>query len=444
MDKREICEEMKMSYDELLRYLLNKYGGAICDYFYTPDCRSKNRKVTRTKEGIYCHHMDEDKGVNLGKTSDACRQPFEWQKKERLVYCNALEHLILHMKIAIVRQKDLLETSSEIGRFFNTGGIYQISHEINDMYMQDGTTISWKKRCFGEIANNYGDYIELISAFMHYIEKNYLGEKKDASLLRTGNTVHFPDGDFKILGLSDKHDKLTLKLPTGNKTFYTRDMPGLKYADCIDLECRDIASGFEEFYESIYNDIINCPQSESVNSYTEAFSVDFKGHGFAQFADINLGEDFGSKNADIYIAKALPMFCKSDYSILNKQPIFWKGKKIPQEAKNAFYIVRIKAQFNIKSGEKPFIRYREYDLMRRKMIEDITESNNLRDEGYIVLSTSDVYDKKTGQYYSKYYNMNGKLVDADVILSLGRDDYKLFHSFYDISKEVILDGCYFL
>ena len=109
MDRTEIYKELQMTYDELQQYLIEKYGGAVCAYFATPECKSKSKKISRTGEGLYCHHMDEDKGGNLSDPVGAINQPFEWQKKERLVYCNVLEHLILHIKIAVLRQKDVLE-----------------------------------------------------------------------------------------------------------------------------------------------------------------------------------------------------------------------------------------------------------------------------------------------------------------------------------------------
>ena len=179
MNRKEFKDELKMTYGELQSYLIQKYGGAKCDYFVNPECKSKNKKVSRTSEGLYCHHMDEDKGGNLGNPPQAKMQPFEWQKKERLVYCNILEHLILHMKIAVLRQKNMLETPQEIADFFTTGGIFMICDEINDMFMNDGTKVAWKKRCFEEIKENYEDYILLIKSFMNYIETDYKGNKME-------------------------------------------------------------------------------------------------------------------------------------------------------------------------------------------------------------------------------------------------------------------------
>lgn len=145
MNRAEIEIELKMPYEELSSYLIKKYGGALYDYFYTPECKSKNKKVTRTSEGLYCHHIDEDKGGRLSDSSSAIRQPFEWQRKERLVYCNILEHLILHIKIAVLRQKVPLKRPDDISGFFTTGGIYTICADINDMFIRNGTSITWKK-----------------------------------------------------------------------------------------------------------------------------------------------------------------------------------------------------------------------------------------------------------------------------------------------------------
>ena len=77
----------------------------------------------------------------------AKKQPFEWHKKARLLYCNILEHLILHIKIAVLSQKNYLETLREVDNFFSTGRIFMMCMEINDMFMNNGTKAAWTKRC---------------------------------------------------------------------------------------------------------------------------------------------------------------------------------------------------------------------------------------------------------------------------------------------------------
>ena len=45
MNHEEIVKEVKMTYYELLDYLLEKYGSAKYDYFTKPECKYKNKKV---------------------------------------------------------------------------------------------------------------------------------------------------------------------------------------------------------------------------------------------------------------------------------------------------------------------------------------------------------------------------------------------------------------
>lgn len=53
---------MEMNYDEFVSYLLKKYGPAKYDYFTNATCKTKSKRISRTKEGLFCHHIDEDKG----------------------------------------------------------------------------------------------------------------------------------------------------------------------------------------------------------------------------------------------------------------------------------------------------------------------------------------------------------------------------------------------
>ena len=92
---------MTYNYDELVQFLLKKYGPAKYDYFMNELCSSKNKKVTRTSEGLYCHHIDEDKEIMLSNDTLARRCPFAYQKADRLVYCNILEHFLLHILVQL-------------------------------------------------------------------------------------------------------------------------------------------------------------------------------------------------------------------------------------------------------------------------------------------------------------------------------------------------------
>src|SRR5699024_4040090 len=101
---------LEYSYDEVVRYLLNKYGPVSDDYFrensYKRFLKGQIQNITkgkfaRGKEGLFTHHIDEYIIIKLSDSNflKEHRIPFRYQKKERLVYCDLIEHAILHILI---------------------------------------------------------------------------------------------------------------------------------------------------------------------------------------------------------------------------------------------------------------------------------------------------------------------------------------------------------
>ena len=256
MTEKEIYNEMKMSYADLCAYLIKKYGGAISDYFCTPECKSKSKKVSRTHEGLQCHHMDEDKGFCLSNSSCAKSQPFEWQKKERLVYCNMLEHLMLHMKLGVL-----------------TSGVYFLCQVINDMFMNNGMTVLWRKRCFEEIRDNYNEYIVLLKTITSYIDTTYRGKKPRP--LVPGYILHIAGCDCEVITISESKNEVLLKLPSGRiKIFPTTTSNQLGNMDCVDSTIRKLSRGYDLFYEKIYEDIKKPHDTRIIDEYCLFLSGD--------------------------------------------------------------------------------------------------------------------------------------------------------------------------
>ncbi|PTJ64190.1 hypothetical protein [Staphylococcus saprophyticus] len=102
---------LNMSYDEVI-ILLNKQYGEVTDNYYKEKSYNKflngeiksisKGKFSKTKEGLYCHHVFENKYDNLSNADfiNHYKYTFDYQKKENLVYCDLFEHLILHTLIA--------------------------------------------------------------------------------------------------------------------------------------------------------------------------------------------------------------------------------------------------------------------------------------------------------------------------------------------------------
>lgn len=162
---------------ELCKYLQQKYGLPPCDYYHTPECKSKNSKVTRTSDGLFCHHIFEDRYGNVGEKHLAARHPFEAQKKENLAYCNYIEHLILHLKIN-VNAASYFEYPTEVKKFFNSLGFFWIAEDINYLYKNEGSDQKWKNNCYKAIENDFKDYVDILQGALYFIDASYVGSKK--------------------------------------------------------------------------------------------------------------------------------------------------------------------------------------------------------------------------------------------------------------------------
>ena len=114
--------------------LLKRYGSVPNDYYINEACLTKSGN-TRTYEGLVIHHIDEDKEAGLSsmwKYRNPFSMPEEYQKADRLVYCNLVEHLLLHMKIL---EKELTRIVPErrVDNVVSVKGFALIAKNINDL-----------------------------------------------------------------------------------------------------------------------------------------------------------------------------------------------------------------------------------------------------------------------------------------------------------------------
>lgn len=169
MDGTSYYESMlKTNYQDIVSALLKKYGSAKHNYFKDTACKIKNPLVTRTNEGLFCHHIDEDKAIMLCNDKFAVNNPFEYQKADRLVYCNLLEHLLLHVKIAENPSPDANENELPgIG-----GAINFICKDLNDIYSGKEFSDEWRKNVADKVKDNFDDYIIILRYLWYIVEKN--------------------------------------------------------------------------------------------------------------------------------------------------------------------------------------------------------------------------------------------------------------------------------
>lgn len=168
MNMSEYLTVKDFSYLEYCDYLQNKYGIGLDDYMtksYNPKAKCK-----RTKEGLLAHHKKEDTMILLSTKEVAMMCPFEWQLRENIVYCDYLEHLLLHILIC----KYPSDEKVDIVKVGFGGVVNFIVPELNDLYSGWETGQAWRKNCHNKVKNDKDVYMQLLKQFIE-------NEKDDAN-----------------------------------------------------------------------------------------------------------------------------------------------------------------------------------------------------------------------------------------------------------------------
>lgn len=122
---------------------------------------NKNKKVTRTKEGLLAHHKFEDHAIMLSTREYAMNNPYEWQLAQNIVYCDYLEHLFLHILICEYPAED-----RNIFEAVGVGGVVNfIVPELNDLYSGWITNQAWRKACHNVVIDDKNVYLALLKRF---------------------------------------------------------------------------------------------------------------------------------------------------------------------------------------------------------------------------------------------------------------------------------------
>lgn len=178
----DYLEKLQMSYLEYVDYLLKKYGPAKFNYFsetayqdFKKGLRKspgKNARISRTSEGLYCHHIDEDKQIMIS-TDGAIVQfdiPYDYQTKDRLVYCNLIEHAILHILISIEQQNE-----NGNNQRLGIGGYVNFIRPTLIDWLVNGNVpnLQWQRNCYEAIKLSESESNILIQGLDNYLVNNY-------------------------------------------------------------------------------------------------------------------------------------------------------------------------------------------------------------------------------------------------------------------------------
>ncbi len=171
-----------MTYESYCDFLQAKYGIGRADYM--TKSFNKNQKVSRTSEGLIAHHKAEDKMIMLSTKAVAEMCPYEWQQKENIVYCDYLEHLLLHVLICKYPSQARIPIA-DVG----IGGVINfIVPELNDLYSGWITNQSWRMKCHSKVIEDKAVYLEILKMFITYLK----GERElDKDALHTSFNEQF-------------------------------------------------------------------------------------------------------------------------------------------------------------------------------------------------------------------------------------------------------------
>ena len=160
----EIEQLRQLSYFDLVAYLKQKYGEPSEPFFINENCTTKNPRILRTSEGLFVHHVAENEHVDLSQPNFAKKWSFELQKPKNLVYCNYLEHILLH--IAIVNEYLRLETIKKTREIVGLGGLVNFMFpEIIDYINGYEFKKDYLKRCLQVVDGNEFIFIDILTCF---------------------------------------------------------------------------------------------------------------------------------------------------------------------------------------------------------------------------------------------------------------------------------------
>lgn len=165
MDIKEYEKVMKLNYQEYSNYLQKKYGLPKANYFTSN--WSPVQRIKRTKDGLVIHHIMEDRAIMLGNKKFASQCPYEWQYPNNLVYCDLLEHMLLHILICENPHVDKKQNQA-----VGFGGIINfLVPELNDVYSGWISKEEWRLNTHKLIINNQDVYFELLKRFKKHFPK---------------------------------------------------------------------------------------------------------------------------------------------------------------------------------------------------------------------------------------------------------------------------------
>lgn len=192
-DYEEYKALCSLTYDEAITFLLNKYGSATEDYykefsynrFMNNEIKTITKgKISRSNKGLYCHHIDENIAENISNINfiKVNKLPFSYQKKERLVYCDLIEHSILHGLIG-------KETNGEFGV---TGLELFLIPMIEEWFIDEKIpSPKWMVNCYNKAFLTPEDAKKILVDIFNLIDIDYLAKLEQIRIKKETDLANY-------------------------------------------------------------------------------------------------------------------------------------------------------------------------------------------------------------------------------------------------------------
>jgi hypothetical protein len=325
-------------------------------------------------------------------------------------------------------------------------GYEQAYEKLNE----DGTEVKWlaekymKNKSFKYSVSDMGQWYNIIiKVNNHFIEIRDSLKLLPFSVKRIGNSfktkhkkLNIEYTGFRYAGcpITEEEKKYiandVLVVKEALEIMFSEGHTKLTIGSCCLAEYKKIIG--KDDYSTFFPNIYDISIDESKHRYKTAgewVRKAYKG-GWCYLVKGKEGRMYyNGTTADVNSLYPSMMSSESGNMYPISKPNFWTGNIIPDEAllPNRYYFVRIKTRFYIKDGYLPFIQIK----------------GNLLYNGTECLTTTDIYDPVTQQYYDKYYDKSCNLCDTRVELTLTMTDYILLKEHYELVDFEILDGCWF-
>lgn len=408
MNMEEYQKVKGLNYLDYCDYLQGKYGIGRADYM--TKSFSKNKKVSRAKEGLYAHHKMENEYPSLSEKTMAKRFPWECQAKENIVYCDALEHLYLHILITEI------SSANYHRQFFGlSDAVHVMISNLFDVYSGYEAKVGWKRSCDDKVREDKDVFFELV-------KRTVEGNLRQGSFI-LDDMLFFPECDWANSKYWDK---------TKNAQVYEEVASYLSNTswNVVNNAVHTLVSKIEDrnsrkyIFGGLSNDTILLKNPQNVNEASLISNVTRRLVDFDCIDEISLLRFAMSTNSELFRLGAVYAMVQGK-DLPDDIGLIPEGDSLPDVICNGDcdYLIQICASFKQKEGS--------YSTVIQAAYHNYSNSAELSVRGF------------PGTFSKIVDAVTGKTIASDTVdLIVTRPDFMVLQKKYDFKIASVLGGFY--